>query len=56
MALRSLTKTKSAAGPGDAGTVVLEVRGDATLQALNLILQELQGIRAQLNDITELEN
>ena len=55
MALRTLQKKADAAGPGDPGAVVLEVRGEETLQTLILILQELKGIRAQLNDMTSLE-
>lgn len=56
MALRTLQKTAGAAGPSDPGTVVREVRAEEMLQTLVSILQELQGIRAQLNDITELES
>ena len=56
MALRTLQKKAKGAGPGDSGTVVREVRSEEMIQMLLSILQELQGIRAQLNDITELES
>lgn len=56
MGLRTLQKTAGKAGPGDPGTLVREVRAEEMLQTLIEILEELKGLRAQLNDITELES
>ena len=56
MVLRRSGKTAKAAGRRDAGAVVREVNSDGIQQVLEKILIELQDIKAQLNDITNLES